>query len=77
GDIVLKTADLWGAEDECVRLKIALVNLGNCKDWTALVKRANAGKLDGVYVLLRPGRAESLENRVTTSRAPFSSRDTA
>ncbi|EOF5328728.1 intracellular growth attenuator protein IgaA [Salmonella enterica] len=77
GDIVLKTADLCSAEDECVRLKNALVNLGNGKDWNALVKRANAGKLDGVNVLLRPVSAESLENLVTTSTAPFISRETA
>lgn len=77
GDIVLKTADLCAAEDECVRLKNALVNLGNSKDWNALVKRANAGKLDGVNVLLRPVSAESLENLVTTSTAPFISRETA
>ncbi len=76
GDIVLKTADLCAAEDECVRLKNALVNLGNSKDWNALVKRANAGKLDGVNVLLRPVSAESLENLVTTSTAPFISRET-
>ncbi|EFQ7322328.1 intracellular growth attenuator protein IgaA [Salmonella enterica] len=77
GDIVLKTADLCSAEDECVRLKNALVNLGNGKDWNALVKRANAGKLDGVNVLLRPVSAESLENLVTTSTVPFISRETA
>lgn len=77
GDIVLKTADLCAAEDECVRLKNALVNLGNSKDWNALVKRANAGKLDGVNVLLRPVSAESLENLVKTSTAPFISRETA
>ncbi|EIR3035907.1 intracellular growth attenuator protein IgaA [Salmonella enterica] len=77
GDIVLKSADLCAAEDECVRLKNALVNLGNSKDWNALVKRANAGKLDGVNVLLRPVSAESLENLVTTSTAPFISRETA
>ncbi|ECJ6123506.1 intracellular growth attenuator protein IgaA [Salmonella enterica] len=77
GDIVLKTADLCSAEDECVRLKNALVNLGNGKDWNALVKRANTGKLDGVNVLLRPVSAESLENLVTTSTAPFISRETA
>lgn len=62
GDIVLKTADLCSAKDDCVRLKNALVNLGNSKDWDALVKRANAGKLDGVNVLLRPVSAESLDN---------------
>ncbi|HCB2206944.1 TPA: intracellular growth attenuator protein IgaA [Citrobacter farmeri] len=77
GDIVLKTADLCAAEDECVRLKNALVNLGNSKDWSALVKRANAGKLDGVNVLLRPVSAESLDNLVTTSTAPFITRETA
>ncbi|WDX21693.1 IgaA/UmoB family intracellular growth attenuator [Salmonella enterica subsp. enterica serovar Dublin] len=38
---------------------------------------ANAGKLDGVNVLLRPASAESLENLVTTSTAPFISRETA
>ena len=77
GEIVLKTADLCAAEDECVRLKNALVNLGNSKDWTALVKRANAGKLDGVNVLLRPGSAESLDNLVNTSTAPFIARETS
>ncbi|CBG91120.1 intracellular growth attenuator protein IgaA [Citrobacter rodentium] len=77
GDIVLKTADLCAAEDECVRLKNALVNLGNGKDWNALVKRANAGKLDGVNVLLRPVSAESLDNLVATSTAPFIARETA
>ncbi|QMI03606.1 intracellular growth attenuator protein IgaA [Citrobacter sp. RHB25-C09] len=77
GDIVLKTADLCAAEDECVRLKNALVNLGNSKDWSALVKRASAGKLDGVNVLLRPVSAESLDNLVATSTAPFITRETA
>lgn len=77
GDIVLKTAELCAAEDECVRLKNALVNTGNSKDWSALVKRANAGKLDGVNVLLRPVSAESLDNLVTTSTAPFITRETA
>ncbi|MFP1462137.1 IgaA/UmoB family intracellular growth attenuator [Escherichia coli] len=67
GDIVLKTADLCSAKDDCVRLKNALVNLGNSKDWDALVKRANAWKLDGVNVLLRPVSAESLDNLVATS----------
>ncbi|ENR6008218.1 intracellular growth attenuator protein IgaA [Citrobacter freundii] len=77
GEIVLKTADLCAAKDECIRLKNALVNLGNSKDWAALVKRANAGKLDGVNVLLRPVSAESLDNLVNTSTAPFISRETA
>lgn len=76
GDIVLKTADLCSAKDDCVRLKNALVNLGNSKDWDALVKRANAGKLDGVNVLLRPVSAESLDNWCA-STAPFITHETA
>ncbi len=55
-DIVLaKTADLCSAKEICVRLKNALVNLGNSKDWDALVKRANAGKLDGGECVITPG----------------------
>jgi hypothetical protein len=76
GEIVLKTEDLCSAQDECVRLKNALVNLGNSKDWDALVKRAEAGRLDGVNVLLRPVSAESLDNLVATSTAPFVMRET-
>ncbi|EFG1226509.1 intracellular growth attenuator protein IgaA [Escherichia albertii] len=77
GDIVLKTADLCAAKDDCVRLKNALVNLSNSKDWYTLVKRANAGKLDGVNVLLRPVSADSLDNLVATSTAPFITHETA
>ena len=77
GDIVMKTQDLCADKDECVRLKNALVNLGNSKDWEALVKRADAGRLDGVNVLLRPVSAESLENLVATSTAPFVIRETS
>lgn len=77
GDIVTKTNDLCSAKDDCVRLKNALVNLGNTRNWEALTKRASAGKLDGVNVLLRPVSAESLENLVTTSTAPFISRETS
>lgn len=76
GEIVLKTQDLCSAQDECVRLKNALVNLGNSKDWDSLVKRAEAGRLDGVNVLLRPVSAESLDNLVATSTAPFVMRET-
>lgn len=76
-DIVLKTQDLCAAEDDCVRLKNALVNLGNTRDWETLTKRASSGKLDGVNVLLRPVSAESLDNLVTTSTAPFVMRETA
>lgn len=76
-DIVLKTQDLCSSADECVRLKNALVNLGNSKDWDALVKRADSGRLDGVNVLLRPVSAESLDNLVTTSTSPFVMRETS
>lgn len=77
GDIVTKTNDLCSAKDDCVRLKNALVNLGNTRNWETLTKRASTGKLDGVNVLLRPVSAESLENLVTTSTAPFVSRETS
>ncbi|EJV1486647.1 MULTISPECIES: intracellular growth attenuator family protein [Enterobacter cloacae complex] len=76
GEIVLKTEDLCSAQDDCIRLKNALVNLGNSKDWDALVKCAEAGRLDGVNVLLRPVSAESLDNLVATSTAPFVMRET-
>ncbi|QJQ16885.1 intracellular growth attenuator family protein [Enterobacter hormaechei] len=76
GEIVLKTEDLCSARDDCIRLKNALVNLGNSKDWDALVKRAEAGRPDGVNVLLRPVSAESLDNPVATSTAPFVMRET-
>ncbi|WP_318390207.1 intracellular growth attenuator family protein [Enterobacter sp.] len=75
-DIVLRTEDLCSVEDECLRLKNALVNLGNTKDWEALTRRASTGKLSGVNVLLRPVSAESLDNLVTTSTAPFITRET-
>jgi hypothetical protein len=75
-DIVLKTQDLCAADDDCLRLKNALVNLGNSKDWDTLTTRASAGKLTGVNVLLRPVSAESLDNLVTTSTAPFIMRET-
>ncbi|WP_251277343.1 IgaA/UmoB family intracellular growth attenuator, partial [Enterobacter hormaechei] len=40
------------------------------------VKRAEAGRLDGVNVLLRPVSAESLDNLVATSTSPFMMRET-
>ena len=43
-------------KDDCLRLKNALVNLGNTRNWETLTKRATAGKLDGVNVLLRAGQ---------------------
>uniref|UniRef100_UPI00123A4E5A IgaA/UmoB family intracellular growth attenuator n=1 Tax=Enterobacter hormaechei TaxID=158836 RepID=UPI00123A4E5A len=71
-----KPQDLGSSQDECIRLKNALVNLGNSKDWDSLVKRAEAGRLDGVNVLLRPVSAESLDNLVATSTSPFMMRET-
>lgn len=73
--IVLKTEALCQAKEECVRLKNALINLGNTKDWNTLVRWANNGRLDGVNVMLRPISAESLNNLVTTSTAPFFTRE--
>lgn len=76
-DIVLKTQALCTNDNECVRLKNALVNLGNAKDWDTLIRRAKGGKLDGINVILRPVSAESLDNLVTTSTAPFFLRETS
>lgn len=73
--IVEKTHALCQAEEDCVRLKNALINLGNTKDWNTLVKRAETGKLIGINVVLRPVSAESLNNLVITSTAPFFVRD--
>lgn len=73
--IVQKTQALCQAEADCVRLKNALINLGNSKDWSTLVHWANTGKLDGVNVMLRPVSAESLNNLVMTSTAPFFARE--
>ncbi|AYZ30675.1 intracellular growth attenuator family protein [Serratia sp. FDAARGOS_506] len=70
-DIVLKTQDLCQAENDCVRLKNALVNLGNAKNWSSLVKRARSGALQGVNVLLRPVSAESLESLTQVATSSF------
>ena len=70
-DIVLKTQDLCQAENDCVRLKNALVNLGNAKNWSGLVKRARSGELQGVNVLLRPVSAESLDSLTKVATSSF------
>lgn len=75
-DIVLKTQDLCSQKLDCVRLKNALVNLGNAKDWSTLVHRANSGALRGMNVLLRPVSAEALENLVNTATSTFFYRET-
>lgn len=74
-DIVLKTRDLCTEETDCVRLKNALVNLGNAKNWAGLVKRAKSGALKGVNVLLRPVSAESLEKLSNTATSAFVARE--
>lgn len=75
-DIVQKTQELCNQEQDCVRLKNALVNLGNAKDWQTLVQRANSGALNGMNVLLRPVSAEALENLVNTATSSFFYRET-
>ncbi|MBP1133005.1 hypothetical protein JOE25_004621 [Serratia sp. PL17] len=70
-DIVLKTQDLCQTDNDCVRLKNALVNLGNVKNWATLVKRAKSGALQGVNVLLRPVSAESLESLAKVAASSF------
>ncbi|CQD36637.1 intracellular growth attenuator family protein [Yersinia mollaretii] len=75
-DIVLKTQALCGAESDCIRLKNALVNLGNAKNWSGLVKRAQSGTLKGMNVLLRPVSADTLESLVKTATSSFVYRET-
>lgn len=75
-DIVLRTQELCSQEQDCVRLKNALVNLGNAKDWETLVHRADSGALNGMNVLLRPVSAEALENLVNTATSSFFYRET-
>lgn len=75
-DLVLKTQDLCNQQQDCVRLKNALVNLGNAKDWQALIHRADSGQLNGMNVLLRPVSAEALENLVNTETSTFFFRET-
>jgi len=75
-DLVLKTQDLCNQPQDCMRLKNALVNLGNAKDWEALMRRADSGQLNGMNVLLRPVSAEALENLVNTATSTFFYRET-
>lgn len=75
-DIVLKTEALCSNSEDCVRLKNALVNLGNADNWGMLVKRAQSGSLKGMNVLLRPVSAESLNDLVNTATTSFYSSET-
>ncbi|QWA11649.1 intracellular growth attenuator family protein [Sodalis ligni] len=75
-NIVLKTQDLCGDDAACARLKTALVNLANARDWPSVVKRARSGTLKGVNVLLRPVSAETLENLVNAATGSFFASET-
>ncbi|MGM3173381.1 intracellular growth attenuator family protein [Dickeya lacustris] len=75
-DIVLKTDALCEREEDCTRLKNALANLGNVKNWDSLVKRARSGALKGMSVVLRPVSAESLESLVKNATDEFYNRET-
>ncbi|QGX90205.1 Intracellular growth attenuator protein igaA [Tatumella sp. TA1] len=75
-DIVLKTAQLCSANEDCLRLKSALVNLENAKDWPHLVDQAKSGKLDGLNVLLRPNSAQNLTSLVDAATLTFMSNET-
>ncbi|MBT0727328.1 intracellular growth attenuator family protein [Rosenbergiella australiborealis] len=75
-DIVLKTAQLCATSQDCPRLKSALVNLENAKDWPMLVEQAKSGKLDGLNVLLRPNSAQNLTNLVNVATTTFMSKET-
>ncbi|MCG8709682.1 intracellular growth attenuator family protein [Brenneria sp. 4F2] len=70
-DIVLKTQDLCEQEKDCPRLKNALINLGNVKNWDTLVKQASSGSLKGMNVLLRPVSAGTLESLVDSATDYF------
>ncbi|MFP1760662.1 intracellular growth attenuator family protein [Lonsdalea quercina] len=70
-DIVLKTEDLCEKEEDCTRLKNALINLGNVKSWNVLVRRASSGALKGTSVILRPVSAETLDALVNNATDYF------
>lgn len=75
-DIVLKTQALCRKEPDCIRLKNALVNLGNAKTWAVLAKKAQSGSLEGTKVLLRPVSADALATLVNTATSSFVYRET-
>ncbi|WP_255528805.1 IgaA/UmoB family intracellular growth attenuator [Xenorhabdus sp. BG5] len=69
--IILKTQKLCQNDADCDRLKNALVNLGNAKNWDKLLKAAESGKLDGTKVLLRSVSADALEKLIDSTTASF------
>lgn len=70
-DIVIRANQLCGQPMDCTRLKNALVNLENAKDWPSLVDKAKSGQLNGINVLLRPVSADTLESLVNNAAATF------
>lgn len=74
--IVLKTDALCGQKNECVRLKNSLVNLSNSKSWSALLKKARSGGLEGINVLMRPASAHQLATIVNNAVSSFYNRET-
>ncbi|WP_294910191.1 IgaA/UmoB family intracellular growth attenuator [Tatumella sp. UBA2305] len=75
-DIVIQTNQLCAQPMDCTRLKNALVNLENARDWNALVTKAKSGQLNGINVLLRPVSASTLENLVNSAAATFFTSET-
>ncbi|MDR5617411.1 IgaA/UmoB family intracellular growth attenuator [Arsenophonus sp.] len=74
-DIILKTNSLCPLNNECFRLKSALVNLSDTYEWSVLVTRAKNGKLAGTNVILRPGGAETLEKLVNETTSFYINRE--
>lgn len=75
-DLVIKTDALCGNDNnDCIRLKNALVNLGNSHDWSNLLARAESGSLNNTNVLLRPASAEALEKLVDATTSSFITRE--
>lgn len=75
-DIVIQTNQLCAQPMDCTRLKNALVNLENARDWNVLVAKAKSGQLNGINVLLRPVSATTLENLVNSAAATFFTSET-
>ncbi|PHM33172.1 IgaA/UmoB family intracellular growth attenuator [Xenorhabdus innexi] len=74
--IILKTNALCQKENDCSRLKNALVNLSNAKSWDDLLSQTEKGKLNGTKVLLRSVSADALGKLVDTTTASFIYRET-
>ncbi|MDX7998262.1 intracellular growth attenuator family protein [Xenorhabdus sp. Reich] len=73
--IILKTHDLCQKEADCSRLKNALVNLGNAKNWETLLEDAKSGQLKGTKMLLRSASADALEKLVDVTTSSFINRE--